>query len=322
MNRRQLIEKCFQRGEQLTIADTAYREGVNQFLSWLIANDHIENDVTTKALNLQHRTKATVQAKQTGILAGLEEVLFLLQQYPEITVEVAAKDGATLTKGQTILTLSLDVGELLRLERTVLNVIGRLSGIATQTNHLIKLFQQNPEAPLIAGTRKTPWMMLDKKGVYVGGGLTHRLSLSDSILVKDNHLAAFQKQSNIPGVEQTIPSAIELLVQASTQRGFFEIEVETPEQGRAALSAFETVLQNTAQQSAMVVMLDNFGPVPAAEFINEARNSPVYERVLFEASGDITEETIPSWAKTGVDVVSLGALTHSVKIFNVSMALC
>src|SRR5258708_27438836 len=194
MNRRQLIEQCFQRGQQLTLADAAYRSSVDEFLRWLLTNDHLENDVTTKALNLRQRTTAMVQAKQDGILAGMEEVLFLLKQYPNITVEESAEDGRPLTQGQTVLALSLEIGELLGLERTILNIIGRLSGIATQTHQLEAPAHKNPDAPLIAGTRKTPWMMLDKKAVYLGGGLTHSLNLGDSILVKDNHLAAFQKQ--------------------------------------------------------------------------------------------------------------------------------
>src|SRR5258708_238831 len=110
MNRRQLIEKCFQRGQQLTVADAAYRNSVEEFLRWLITNDHLENDLTTKALNLRHRTTALVQAKQTGTLAGMEEVLYLLQQQPNITVEDSAEDGRPITKGATVLTLSLEIG--------------------------------------------------------------------------------------------------------------------------------------------------------------------------------------------------------------------
>jgi nicotinate-nucleotide pyrophosphorylase (carboxylating) len=321
MSRRELIENCFQRGQQLTLTDAEYRGGVDEFLRWLIAADHIENDVTTRALDLHHRATAIVQAKQNGTLAGMQEVRYLLDQYPMITVEEAAADGCLITKGATILMLSLEIDQLLGLERTILNIIGRMSGIATQTQHLISLVNQQPDAPMIAGTRKTPWMMLDKKAVYLGGGLTHRLTLRDAILVKDNHLAAFQKQMGIDNPEQAIPLAIATLVRNLPPRDYFEIEVENVAQARAALSTFETVLQESPQQPTMIVMLDNFGPTLATEFINEVCRSAVYNHVLFEASGDITEETIPAWSTTDVDVLSLGALTHSVKTFNVSMML-
>lgn len=322
MTRQALIEKCFQRGSQLTLANDAYRESIATFLNWLIVNDHIDADVTTAALKLSHRTTAEVRAKQGGVVAGLEEALFLLKQYPAISVEACAEDGSTVSNGATILALSLDIRQLLGLERTLLNVIGRMSGIATQTRRLVGLAGQQSGGPQVAGTRKTPWMMLDKKAVWLGGGLTHRLSLGDAILVKDNHLAAFSRQTGNAQVEDAIPQAINLLIQASQPpRDFFEIEVETAGQGVAALTAFEAAWHGSIVQPTMIVMLDNFSPALATQFVRDARKTAVYEHVLFEASGDITEETIPAWSKTGVDVLSVGALSHSVKTLNVSMAL-
>jgi nicotinate-nucleotide pyrophosphorylase (carboxylating) len=101
----------------------------------------------------------------------------------------------------------------------------------------------------------------------------------------------------------------------------FEIEVETPAEGIAALSAFEEAVERAPNSPAMVIMLDNFAPQEATAFIDEVHECALCERILFEVSGDITEATLPIWAKTGADVLSLGALTHSVKAFNVSMTL-
>jgi nicotinate-nucleotide pyrophosphorylase (carboxylating) len=192
-----------------------------------------------------------------------------------------------------------------------------MSGIATRTCDLIGLARQG--SALIAGTRKTPWMLLDKKAIYGGGGLTHRLNLNDGVLIKDNHLKSLQHQLSQASLSDAITQAIRRTVASSPDS--FEIEVEGADQGWVALAAFEATINGNPRHPTMIVMLDNFDPPSAAAFINEARRKPITERVLFEASGDITDQSISDWAQTGVDVVSLGALTHSVKNFNVSMAL-
>jgi nicotinate-nucleotide pyrophosphorylase (carboxylating) len=321
VNRKAMIEHCFQRGHLLTLAHDDYRTCVDDHLSWLINNDHTETDLTSDALGLHSQTLATVRAKQVGTLAGIEEILHLLSQRPAIDVRNSGRDGDALVAGDVVLELSLDAAELLRLERTILNVIGRMSGIATQTQQLVQLATESGQT-LVAGTRKTPWMLLDKKAVYCGGGLTHRLSLGDMVLVKDNHLAAFQKESGSTSPEQTVSMVVNKLNELSKPPlDYFEVEVESVSQARAALSAFGNALKHHSTPPTMIIMLDNFRPKQAKAFIEEVLQGNIYEHVLFEASGDITEATIPMWAKTGIDVVSLGALTHSVKNFNVSMAL-
>src|SRR5258708_20496690 len=106
--------------------------------------------------------------------------------------------------------MRVQIGQLLVLEGTILNVIGGMSGIASQTARMVNLAQQDSGTALIAGTRKTPWMQLDKKAIFCGGGLTHRLSLGDAILIKDNHLAALQRQLQSDTLEEAIVKAIEL----------------------------------------------------------------------------------------------------------------
>jgi nicotinate-nucleotide pyrophosphorylase (carboxylating) len=322
MNRRQLVEKCFQRGDQLTLASAGYRSSVDSLLRWLMASDQVEGDVTTQALQLREHVTASVVARQAGTLAGADEARFLLSQWPEITVEPHADDGSPIEVGQVILSLSAEVSRVLGLERTILNLLGRMSGIATQTRRLVTGAGNGPDGPYIAATRKTPWMLLDKRAVYLGGGLTHRLSLGDSILVKDNHLAAFRRQTSSASVEAALPQVVHMLAEASRPpRDFFEVEVENASQARAVLSAFEATVRHQTPPPTLVIMLDNFGAGAATAFIREIRGESIYANVLFEASGDITEETLPTWSNSGVDVLSLGALTHSVKNFNLSMTI-
>jgi nicotinate-nucleotide pyrophosphorylase (carboxylating) len=145
------------------------------------------------------------------------------------------------------------------------------------------------------------------------------LNLADAILIKDNHLIAFQRQQGLEDPEQIIR---EVVLRALAAPGAcFELEVEGRRQAMAALSTFEQerAKNASATQPAMILMLDNFKPPDAGALVEQIRAMAVYERVLLEASGDITEATLPQWAATGVDVVSLGALTHSTRSFNLSL---
>jgi nicotinate-nucleotide pyrophosphorylase (carboxylating) len=311
--RNQLIDVCFQRGQALTLDQAMYGGCVTKFVGWLMESDNIGDDQTTKLLSLSHPSRAVILAKQSGILAGMQEALFVLRD-SNLDAKPAYQDGDQIEKGQILLILTGDIADLLRFERTILNIIGRMSGIATQTRRMVDLAGGKVK---VAATRKTPWMYLDKRAVFCGGGLTHRLDLHDSVLVKDNHLEALMRQIGSDNREDAVQRTVELALASSRQ--FFEIEVETPGQAQIAFKTFEQ--RDPARKQAMVVMLDNFDPDGAAEVIGWAKESASYSNILFEASGDITETTLPLWIQSGVDVVSMGALTHSPKNFNVSMGL-
>jgi nicotinate-nucleotide pyrophosphorylase (carboxylating) len=324
MDKSLLVQQCFQRGEMLTRAQPLYRACLTDLLSWMLAADGVKADQTIEALNLTHNVSAVVYSKQPGIIAGIEEATFLLERHTGIVARPCCPDGSAVRAGEEILSLSGDVSEILPFERTVLNIIGRMSGIATHTYDLVSLARNTHRAgdgPFIAATRKAPWMLLDKKAVYCGGGLTHRLSLADGILIKDNHLAVLKRQTGSASIEEAIRQAVGLALAAPTPADSFEIEVETAAQGIAALSAFEEAVRHMPTPPAMIIMLDNFDPQEATAFIDEIRGCAICQRILFEASGDITEANLSLWANTGADVLSLGALTHSVKAFNVSMGL-
>ena len=317
LNRQPLIEKCFQRGQYLTPSLPGYREKLDGLLQWLLDADQVNNDQTTQMLQLHQPTSAVVVSKQAGVVAGIDEVLHLIAHYTKISIVSHTHDGNPVKKGDIVLSLSADMAELLAYERVILNILGRLSGIATMTQHLIGL--AGVGTARVAGTRKAPWMHLDKKAIFAGGGLTHRLNLADGVLIKDNHLEAFRQQLGNVSIGEAITEVVQRAMASSHE--CVEIEVESPEQGRAALTAFATAIQEKAQHPTLVVMLDNFDPPGATMFINEIRGSDIYPYMLFEVSGDVTEGSIMDWSRTGADVVSLGALTHSVKNFNLSMAM-
>ncbi|HVO44182.1 MAG TPA: hypothetical protein VMT34_16250 [Aggregatilineales bacterium] len=319
MDRKQHINDCFQRGQQLTLAHEVYRACVADLFRWMMHNDAAQEDVTTKLLKLDRHAKVVIHSRQAGVVAGIEETLFALDNHAVTGVTRHREDGDAVAKNAPILSFTAPINLVLSLERTLLNVIGRMSGIATQTHRLARLAQQIPEGPQIAGTRKTPWMLLDKRAIYCGGGLTHRLSLADSILIKDNHLVSLQHRIGNITTEQAIQSAVELVVASSARQ--FELEVESLPHARAALSRFRELTAPLSDRPMMIIMLDNLSLVESQALIDEVRHSPLYDQVLFEASGDITEEALPGWLQTGVDVLSMGALTHSVKVFNVSMTM-
>lgn len=184
------------------------------------------------------------------------------------------------------------------MERTALNIIGRMSGIATETRKLVeKVRKVNPRVK-VAGTRKSLLRLIDKRAIMIGGGEPHRFSLSDAILIKDNHLAL------VP-LEEAIKRAKEFSVYKVV-----EVEVENLEDAVKA-----------AKAGADVIMLDNMKPQEIKEVIEKLRELGLRDGVKIEVSGGITPENIEEYAKLDVDVISLGYLTHSVRNFDVSLEI-
>ncbi|AMQ18191.1 carboxylating nicotinate-nucleotide diphosphorylase [Thermococcus peptonophilus] len=268
------------------------------YLLRFIEEDAPFGDVTSEAVIPEDlNARAIIIAKQKGVIAGVEEAKALFEHFG-VKVEVKKRDGELVEKGDVILALEGNARAILLVERTALNVMGRMSGIATEVRKLVeKVKSVNPKIR-VAGTRKTLLKPIDKRALLIGGGETHRFSLSDAILIKDNHLAL------VP-LEEAIRRAKEFSVYK-----VIEVEVESLED---ALKA--------ARAGADVVMLDNMKPDEIAEVIDALRREGLRERVKIEVSGGITPENITEYAKLDVDVISLGYLTHSVKNFDVSLEI-
>lgn len=265
-----------------------------KIIQWL-QEDMNNGDITTDSLISEDSVStAELVAKESGLVAGLEiikKVFYTLDQ--EIIVDCAVKDGDTLSKGDVIAKITGKTKNILKGERLALNLLQRLSGIATETAKYAKALQGFPAR--VTDTRKTtPGLrLLEKYAVRVGGGCNHRFNLSEAVLIKDNHIKASGGiKEAIAAARGNIPHTMKI-----------EIEVETIEQLHEALTC-----------KADIIMLDNMNTETMAQAV--AINNG---RAVLEASGNISLQNIKEAASTGVDIISVGALTHSAKALDISL---
>lgn len=299
MNHSDSIHKFFQKKDQLTLVNKHYAMQVHDLIVWLLKNDEVQHDLTTENLFPEEkRVNSRIITRQKTTIAGLEEVAYLIATFTKLEIQLLCKDGDHLEANQEIMHLKGDVREILAYERFFLNILQRLSGIATETHHIVSKLRDGK--PYIAATRKTVWGPLDKKAVAIGGGLTHRLSLADGILVKDNHLMLISATEALQKLLQTVADTL------------IEIEVEDEEN----LNQLVTLFTKTQTNNVLGILLDNFSPAKAKQVLASIKK---YPNVIYEASGGITTDNINEWAKTGVDIISLGALTHSPKAADISL---
>ena len=254
-------------------------------------------DITTDYLIPEDQeNEAKFLAKADGVLCGIEVALrvFTLIQ-PDFQYEVFIHDGEEVKKGDIIAKIKGKTRTILKGERTALNLLQHMSGISSMTNRIVKIVEGTNAS--IADTRKTlPGMRaLQKYSVTVGGGKNHRFNLSDAAMLKDNHVDA----------GGGITNAVAKLRTKLGHMAKVELEVRTLDELREALSV-----------DVDVIMLDNMDNDTMREAVKIADG-----KALLEASGGITEETIRGVAETGVDIISIGALTHSVKAFDISLKI-
>ncbi len=243
-----------------------------------------------------HRSSAYYIAKADGVVCGIEVAKRVFDLAGgNVDFRILMKDGSKVKKGDIIAEMEGSTLTLLKGERTALNLLQHMSGIATATNRCVELVAGTRAS--VTDTRKTlPGLRaLQKYAVTVGGGKNHRYNLSDAAMLKDNHIDAYG----------SITAAVAALRSKIGHTVKIEVEVRT-------LAELEEALENKVE----IIMLDNMGCDEMAEAVEIADG-----RVLLEASGNITEENIRKVAETGVDIISLGALTHSVKCFDVSMRI-
>ncbi|WP_427339344.1 carboxylating nicotinate-nucleotide diphosphorylase [Caloranaerobacter sp. DY30410] len=260
-----------------------------------LLEDMNNGDITTDNLIGQDDiSEAEIIAKEDGILAGIEiaEITFKLLD-KDIQFHRLKEDGQFLRKGDVIAKIKGKTRAILSGERTALNFLQRLSGIATKTRKFVdKVEKYNVR---VADTRKTtPGIrVLEKYAVRLGGGANHRYNLSDAVMIKDNHIRAVG----------SIESAIKLIREKVSHTVKIEVEVETIEEFKQALKA-----------GADIIMLDNMSIEDMKEAVSINN-----KKAILEASGNVNIDNIEEVAKTGVDVISVGALTHSVKALDISL---
>jgi nicotinate-nucleotide pyrophosphorylase (carboxylating) len=278
------------------------RKVLEKKLHSILAEDLGQGDVTTELLiPKQSTSEAEIVAREVGTAAGLEEAQVLLESLG-LEVESLAKDGDKVRIGQKLLKINGDTRTILSAERTTLNIVSRMSGIATATRSTVDRLRKARLKTKVACTRKTaPGLMyFDKKAVKIGGGDTHRLHLDDLILIKDNHITV------AGGIEKALAKAKE---KASFSKKI-EIEVTKPENAVFA-----------ATTEADIIMLDNFSPTQIEKTIGLLKKANLFGKVLLEVSGGITSENALKYAASGVDIISLGEITHSPRALNISLEI-
>lgn len=268
---------------------------IDDFILMALKEDISSEDITTNSV-MREKKLGTVQliCKQDGVIAGLEifkRVFELLDR--ETITKLYFKDGDKVKKGDLLGEVEGDIRVLLSGERTALNYLQRMSGIATYTNNMVKLLEGS-SVKLLDTRKTTPNMRIfEKYAVKVGGGNNHRYNLSDGILLKDNHIDAAGGVAN----------AIKMAKEYAPFVRKIEVEVENLDMLKEALEA-----------GADIIMLDNMSPEMMKEAIKLTRG-----KAVIECSGNITKENIQTIIDTGVDYVSSGALTHSAPILDVSL---
>lgn len=269
------------------------------YLLRFIEEDAPFGDVTSAAVIPDVTCNAVIRAEQPGVIAGLKEASMLFAHF-DISIKQLIKDGDTVRQKDSLMLLKGDAKKILLVERTALNIIGRMSGIATQTRKMADIVSAVNLSCRVAATRKTcpGFQVLDKKAVTIGGGDPHRMNLSDGILIKDNHLAL------VP-----IDTAIRAAKKVSAYKKV-EVEVET---SADALYA--------SREGADIIMLDNMSPEQVTQTINMLKREGLRDQVIIELSGGIDEGSLPLFAALDVDVISLGVLTHSIRNLSVNLEI-
>jgi len=269
-----------------------------QELLEFLKEDIGDRDITTDAIVPEDlEAAAEVVAGEDGVLAGLEEVVQLLD-HEGLGHEARFKDGDGIEKGSVIMEVSGNARKILGTERLVLNILTRMSGIATLTRTLPR--QAKPYGIKIAGTRKTTpgFRYFEKKAIKIGGGHPHRLGLDDAFLIKDNHI-------QVAGLEEAINR-----VKKSGISKEVEVEVSTPED---ALKACRLGVD--------IIMLDNMEPEAIERTIGEMEKEGLRNGTKIELSGGITPENLESFLRLRPDVISMGALTTNAKWLDMSMRI-
>ena len=257
-------------------------------------------DITTKALippDLE--IEAEIICKEDGVIAGVELADDIFKEFL-IKTSIKRYDGDPVSAGDVVMTLQGDARSIITVERTALNLLMRMSGIASLTSKMVGDVKGVNKDVILAGTRKTTpgLQFFEKDAVRAGGGDTHRYRLDDAVLIKDNHIA----------VVGSVKEAVKMAKNYVSFTKKVEIEVENSSD---ALEA--------AASGADIVMLDNMSPDEVQKVLEDLENAGLRKKVLIEVSGGINPSNIMEYAEKGVDVISTGYITHSARALDLSL---
>ncbi|NMA74442.1 MAG: carboxylating nicotinate-nucleotide diphosphorylase [Bacteroidales bacterium] len=278
------------------------KELIDRLIDLAFAEDIGDGDHTTlSSIPETAMGKSELLIKEPGILAGVDIAKEVLHRFdPQLNVEIFIQDGEFIKPGDIVMTIEGKIQSLLQTERLMLNIMQRMSGIATMTYKYVQQLK-GTNAKVLDTRKTTPGMrMLEKQAVKIGGGENHRIGLFDMILLKDNHI------DFAGGIDKAIQAAKSYCIE---KRKDLKIEIEVRN-----FTELEEVLKVGGINR---IMLDNFSPAETKKAVDLING-----RYEVESSGGITYETIREYAETGVDYISVGALTHSVKGLDMSLRAC
>ncbi len=275
---------------------------VIESLKKFIDEDVRSGDLTTRLTIPEDTTAvATIYAKERSVLAGIEEVA-AIARFSDLTYEVLAFEGNWVDPQQPVMRLKGSAQTLLTIERVCLNIVQRMSGIATKVNKMVSVAREGNPKIRVAATRKTTpgFRFFEKRAVVVGGGDSHRYALDDMVLIKNNHITA------AGGVRAAVTAAREAVSFSKK----ISCEARTLQQTQEAIAA-----------GADIILLDNFKPKDVGGLVEVLKREGLRDKVILEVSGGVNEENAKEYAASGVDVLSSGALTHSFKSSDFNMVL-
>jgi len=273
-------------------------ENFNNLLAMALEEDLKEvGDVTSRSIFKEEETTAVLYSKDIGILAGIEFLKKVFYQVdPSISISLFVKEGHLLSQGDKIAEIKGKTRSILEAERTAINFLSFLSGIATETDRCVSAAEESGKA-VILDTRKTlpGYRLLSKYAVTVGGGRNHRIGLFDMVMIKDNHIDA----------AGSITAAVQKVREKWESTYSIEVECRTLDEVKEAVSL-----------NVDIIMLDNMDPETTIQAVGMGNGD-----VQFEASGNMDIEKIRKYSPTGVDFLSVGKLTHSVTAFDFSLKI-
>ena len=286
-----------------------FSESMDRWTETMLADDNSGQG------SFNNLVKAKLIAKGNGIICGQFVIDRLLEKHAKnCSYDWKIREGDSVKENEDILHIVGKSIEILKVERVMLNLLGRLSGIATKTAEWVS----TTDNIQFACTRKTEWGILDKWAVHVGGGLTHRLYRSDALMLKENDFASVRKigESQTDAMRKLISN-----IDLEKDSEFTVIEVQNLDEAVVAAETWSKIQENNAKTDSVVLLLDNMGPSKARKIVTELERLGLRRWCILEGSGGITKDSISEWSTCGVDLVSTSAMNRGVSPIDISMII-
>lgn len=296
----------FDASDHLDLKDSAYKKAVKRYV-WQSYLDDLgrKGDITTKLFVKKPGKFATAEVvvKEKGVLCGMLEAEWLMDRLG-LKVLDSRKEGEILTKGSVAMRIQGSADKILKVERTILNLLQRMSGIATKTNSMRNLFTYSIE---LLATRKTLWGPLDKRAVVVGGGSSHRLNLSDAVLVKENHRA----------LSDNLEKSFKKVLKSVSKTRFIEIELESFKEAQELYVQIISLKLSPRALSKIAIMLDDFDLKDIKKVVTLYKKL----KIQIEVSGGIDESNVKKYALPGIHAISSGSITNKAPALDFSLQI-